>query len=162
MRLLTILLSTALLYGTARAQGANQPPAAREHDDIYVMALRAALEAQSSRDRFDVAVWKREDVTDKLPRILGSFQVTVLDDREQRTRFRKVGRFLLLKMYPATVEGEFLRVSISSYWYSYRGGFLFLRSGMHEYALEGGTNVYIRFNPEKRTYVVDHARHWGV
>jgi hypothetical protein len=139
----------------------------QQSDDLYALALKAAADEEAKSygnqkdfDAYNLIVEKTSTTTD-IPGQLGPFHVAILDDNGLRERFRKHGEFRIKEVFPARIKGSRVTVNILEYWYRYREAALFRRA-MTFRATEGGAEVEFRFDCDKRQFVVDHVRLWGI
>jgi hypothetical protein len=164
---LLILLVVALLSCSAIAQTPKQPVEA----NLYSRALFASLgemdkswgnvdnSVRGSRvrtDYHDMIVEKNRDITEGLPSQLGEYRVEYLDVQGLIGRYKKLRKpFAILVVRPMENEGERLKISFTVYWISHEKGSL-------NYGLSDWSNVYFRYNCEKREYAIDEVKLGGI
>ena len=140
-----------------------QAPATPE-GNLYLKALSACVEKQGQeykglgggRDYLNRVVEKDSFLTEKLPTRLGVYRLEYLNGNQLITRYQR-GRkpFPLLSMRPMVSEAGLLRIALADYWFSYEKRSL-------NYSLEGGCNVFFRYDCEQKAHVLDRVDLWGV
>jgi hypothetical protein len=162
-----IILVAALFSGSAIAQTPKQPIEA----NLYYRALFASLDKMAkswgnsddsvlgSRIRTDyhyMIVESNPDITESLPSQLGEYRVEYLDSQGLIDRYKKLRKpFALLVARPMVNDGERLRITYTTYWFSYGKRQL-------AYAVSDWSNVYFRYDCERREYVIDEVQLGGI
>jgi hypothetical protein len=157
-----IILSIAcvfLLANSAFPQSATAP-----EGNLYLRALSACVEKQSQeyknigggRDYRNRIVEKNIFLTEKLPTRIGEHRIEYLDGNELIARYKKNRKPIpILSMRPMVNEEGVLRIGLADYWFSYEKRAL-------TFSLEGGCNVFFRYDCEQRVHVIDKVDLWGV
>ncbi len=151
------------------AAGTSLAADTRPADDLYVLALRAAIEqgahAQGESLAKEIVVEQLPDLIDSfppLPAVADGYKVVLLDRAGLLARFRQTGRFRVSVVRPMRNDGDGrLVVPILTYWFSHRGGNVF-RHARVMYELEGGTNVSFTYDCAVGRFVVEKVSGWGV
>jgi hypothetical protein len=112
--------------------------------------------SQAHTDYHNMIVEKNRNITEGLPSQRGEYRVEYLDSQELVDRYKKLRKeFPILVAYPMANEGERLKITFNVYWISYKKGRL-------NYGLSDWSKVYIRYDCEKREYVVDEVKLGGI
>ena len=168
--MLTRLLLTSLLLllpYSAFAQGAKPTV----EYNLYYRALLASLDkmaktwgngddsVRGSRiptDYHNMIVEKNREITEGLPSQLGEYRVEYLDSQGLIDRYRKLRKpFAILVSHPLKNDDSRLEVSFTVHWFSYG-------KGQSLYAFSDWSNVYFRYDCEKREYVIDEVNLGGI
>ena len=160
--LLLLISSSVLAQAVAKPAGEN---------NLYYRALFASLDkmaksrgngddsVRGSRVRTDyhnMIVEKNRDITEGLPSQLGKYRVEYLDSQGLVGRYRKLRKpFAILVTRPLQNDGERLKITFTVYWFSYGKGSL-------NYGVSDWSNVYFRFDCEKREYLIDEVKLGGI
>ena len=172
-QLFLLVLILAFYSPSAFAQG-NKPG---DENRLYSKALFASLmkfaeldETLKSRGAFigndcgdrlcadyrNMTVERYREITDGLPSQLGDYRVEYLDAQGLIDRYRKLRKELpILIAHPMENERERLTISFTFHWFSYKKRSLI-------YAISEWSNVYFRYDCEKREYVIDEVKLGGV
>ena len=151
------------------AAGASSAADTRPADDLYVLALRAAIEqggyAQGKALAKEIVVEQVPDLIDSFPRlpaVADGYKVVLLDRTGLLARFRQTGRFRVSVVRPIRNDSNGrLVVPILTYWFSHRAGNV-LRHARVMYELEGGTNVSLTYDCAVGRFIVEKVSGWGV
>lgn len=132
--------------------------------NLYLRALSACVEKQAQeyknlgggRDYQNRIVERNIFFTEKLPTQIGVYRIEYLDGNELTVRYKKSRKPLpILSMRPMVSEDGMLRIGLADYWFSYEKRAL-------TYSLEGGCNVFFRYDCERKAHVLDRVDLWGV
>lgn len=132
--------------------------------NLYLKALSACVEKQAQEYRkFSVArdyqnrvVERNIFLTDTLPTRIGEYRIEYLDASELAARYKSSRKRLpIISVRPMVNEEGMLRISLADYWFSYEKRSL-------TYSLEGGCNVFFRYDCERKAHVLDRVDLWGV
>jgi hypothetical protein len=132
--------------------------------NLYLKALSACVEKQVEdygklgleRDYLNRIVEYNLFLTQNLPAKIGEHRIEYLNGDELIARYKRLRkRFPILSMRPMTNDQGMLRIGLADYWFSYEKRAL-------NYSLEGGCNVYFRYDCEQKLYVFDRVDLWGV
>jgi hypothetical protein len=164
-----LLISLLLLIPSSVFAQAGAKPAVE--NNLYYRALFASLDkmakswgngddsVRGSRVRTDhhnMVVERNRDITEGLPSQLGEYRVEYLDSQGLVGRYKKLRKpFAILITRPLQNDGERLNVTFTVYWFSYGKGSL-------NYGLSDWSDVYFRFDCEKREYVIDEVKLRGI
>jgi hypothetical protein len=140
-------------------------------NNLYYKALFASLEKMQaewgkiddsligSRVRTDyqnMIVEKNREITEGLPSKLGEYRVEYLDSQGLINKYKKWRKpFAILIAHPMINEGSHLKISFTVHWFNYD-------KGRSLYELSDWSNVYFRFDCEKREYVIDEVKLGGI
>jgi len=140
------------------------PQAATSDSNLYHKALSVCVEKQSQEyknlggehDYLNRIVEKNIFLTDKLPTQIGEYRVKYLDGDGLIARYKQIRKpFLILSMRPMMNDGSMLKISLADYWIRYEKLTL-------SFGLEGGCNVFFRYDCEQKTYAIDKIDLWGI
>ena len=132
--------------------------------NLYLQALSACVEKQAQeygklgleRDYLNRIVEHNIFLTQKLPAQIGEYRIEYLNGDELVAKYKRLRkRFPILSMRPMVNEGGMLRIGLADYWFSYEKRAL-------TFSLEGGCNVFFRYDCEQRVHVIDKVDLWGV
>ena len=148
-----------LLAANALPQTSTTPDS-----NLYLKALSACVEKQGKdygklgleRDYINRIVEYNLFLTPKLPTQIGEYRIEYLNGDELIARYKRLRKsFPILSMRPMENEEGLLRIGLADYWFSYEKRSL-------NFSLEGGCNVYFRFDCEQKLHVIDRVDLWGV
>jgi hypothetical protein len=156
---LVMLLSS--LSALAQAGGT-----AAKTDNLYSKALFASMaemekEWSGINDGYDtnyhhMLVAQKPEITEGLPSEFGDYHVEYLDTQAQVGRYKKLGKeFAILEIHPIQSDGAELKINISVSYVSYKKGRLML-------AVSDWSDVELRYDCEKRNYVVSSVKLGGI
>jgi len=157
---ITVLINATT---TAPARPLAQTPAAAE-GNLYLRALSACVEKQAheyknlggGRDYQNRTVEKDTFLTAKLPAQIGEYRIEYLDRNELTARYRKTRKPIpVLSVRPLVNEGGMLKIGIVDYWFSYAKRSTY-------FSLEGGCNVFFRYDCDQKVHVIEKVDLWGV
>ena len=108
-------------------------------------------------DYHNMVVQKNRDITEGLPTQLGAYNVEYLDSQGLIERYKKLRKdFAILVVYPMdNNDGTRLRIAFNVYWISYKKNRL-------NFGLSDWSNVYFRYDCEKRDFVIDEVKLGGI
>ena len=141
----------------------SQNPATPD-GNLYLSALSACVEKQaqaygklgSERDYLNRIVEYNLFLTEKLPTQIGEYRIEYLNGDELVARYKRLRKaFPILSMRPMVSEDGMLKIGLADYWFSSEKRSL-------TYSLEGGCNVFFRYDCEKKMFVLDKVDLWGV
>jgi hypothetical protein len=166
MKPLLSIAAVLLLASSALGQQKNAEPV---ENNLYYRALFASLEqmnkqwgkvetAQSAgTDGFRRMMVERNlYITGGLPAQSGDYRVEYLDPEQLVDRYQKLRKeFPILRASPMVNEGQRVRVSFTLCFFSYVKRRL-------TYALSDWSDVYFRYDCEKKQFVIDEVVLGGV
>jgi hypothetical protein len=139
-------------------------------DSLYYKALFASLDKMAkSWGKIDSSVGgarigtdylkqivQKTDITTNLPSQIGEYQVEYLDHQGLIYKSKQLKKpFSILVGSPMINEGERLKISFTVYYFSYK-------KKMSYFGLSDWSNVYFRFDCDKREFVVDEVELGGI
>ena len=173
-RLIILALVLALYSPSAFTRRANKPD---DENNLYFRALFASLKkfdeldgTLKSRgaivgddcgnrlcaDYHHMIVQKSGGITDNLPSQLGEYRVEYLDAQGLIDRYKRLRKGLpILISHPMVNEQERLKISFSFHWFSYKRRALI-------FEISDWSNVYFRYDFERREYVIDEVKLGGI
>jgi hypothetical protein len=160
--LFRIVLSIACVFLVAKDAFPQMP--ATPEGNLYLKALSACVEKQAQeyknlggeRDYQNRIVERNLFLTEKLPMQIGEYQIEYLDANELTARYKRSRKPLpILSVRPMVNEEGMLKIGLAEYWFSYEKRAL-------TYSLEGGCNVFFRYDCERKVHVLDRVDLWGV
>jgi len=134
-------------------------------DNFYSKALFASLAkmeeawghiSRNTIDYHDMIVVAYPQITDTLPLQFGDYRVRYLDNNDLIATYKKFKReFPVFIAHPMVNEGDFIKVSFTVNWVSYKKRRL-------NFGVSDWSNVYFRYDCEKREYVIDKVELGGI
>jgi len=156
------VLSVAFIF--LLADYASPQAAAPPDSNLYLKALSACVEKEaeaykkldSGRDYLNRIVEYDIFLTQELPTRIGEHRIEYLKRDELISRYKRLRKpFPILSVRPMVSEEGVLRISVLDYWFSYEKRAL-------NYSLEGGCNVFFRYDCELKKHVIDKVDLGGV
>jgi hypothetical protein len=158
-----------LLFSQVATQ--TPQPSKPAEDNLYCRALLATMDARykldvefnaRAKEKRPAADFRRfilgkyDSITDELPTQYGEYQLEILDRAGLKARFQKLkSEFPILVVYPTSNEGTRLRVHFDLFYISFKHDVL--NMGLSEWS-----NVFFRFDCEKKAYVIDEVQLGGI
>lgn len=158
-RLILSIACVLLLAASAFSRTADAP-----EGNLYLKALSACVEKQSQeykrlnlgRDYLNRIVEKNIFLTEKLPTQIGEYRIAYLDGNELVATYKRNRKPIpLLSMRPMVNEEGVLRIGLVDYWFSFE-------KRAATYSVEGGCNVFFRYDCEQKVHVIEKVELWGV
>jgi hypothetical protein len=164
--LVLAIVSFVISAHTAVAQSASAPP----KNDLYSLALQASILQMEKEwghlgpsafegippDYHHMIVQKDPSITDKLPTDFEGHSIEYLDNQELIDRYRRLNKtFETLRVGPIRNEGAVLRITVSTWWFSYKKHRLL-------FGYSDWSDVEFRYDCEHGTFVIASVKLGGI
>ncbi|BAU53489.1 hypothetical protein [Mucilaginibacter gotjawali] len=131
-------------------------------DKIYWLALDKYTLALGSGSHPNIGVEKviylqKSDYVDSIPPLINGYGIVLISNKNQKTLYKQHNRKLIHTiMSPVAVQDSMLYITITPYLGRLKGNRHYFLS------VSEGTTVYFKFDSDKKQFVPDKIKNWGI
>jgi hypothetical protein len=123
----------------------------------YTLALDSGNHPNSNIGNEKVIYLQKSDYVDSIPPLINGYNIVLITNKNQKTLYKQHNRKLTHTiMLPVAIHDSMLYITITPYIGRLKGNRHYFLS------VSEGTTVYFKFDPDKKQFIVDKIKNWGI